>query len=249
MSLKIDYRENKCIDILKELSNKHSKEINIMTENMDIGDIHIADFMILERKTLNDAVASIKDGRYIEQKSRMLAYKRSSPNQIRLGYIIEGHYSYDPNLVISNVNNKSISGMIINSILRDNIDIWFTKDIKDTCHLIINLYTRITENPQKYIKDEGMNTNDQEYSAVQSIKVKKKDNYDPQYCLISQLNCIPGLSVKKSKDIIQHLKIKSLFELGDTLKKADNANSILANVPGIGKKLSATIINYVIPNM
>ena len=62
-----------------------------------VGDIWIGDMsgnllqeggVILERKSLTDLEASIIDGRYEEQRGRMLAY--ASEQKVAIGYVIEG---------------------------------------------------------------------------------------------------------------------------------------------------------------
>ena len=62
-----------------------------------VGDIWIGDMsgnllqeggVILERKSLNDLEASIIDGRYEEQRGRMLAY--ANEQKVAVGYVIEG---------------------------------------------------------------------------------------------------------------------------------------------------------------
>ena len=74
--IKIDYREKKLIPIIQSLNNDYNFNINIEVENLPIGDIIIYDKrgnekLIIERKTLNDLAASIRDGRYSEQSFRL----------------------------------------------------------------------------------------------------------------------------------------------------------------------------------
>jgi ERCC4-type nuclease len=62
-----------------------------------VGDIWIGDMsgnllqeggVVLERKSLNDLEASVIDGRYEEQRGRMLAY--ANEQKVAIGYVIEG---------------------------------------------------------------------------------------------------------------------------------------------------------------
>jgi len=73
MIIKIDTRE--CA-LLQQINNQISfvpifKSIEVKTETLPIGDIIIndgtEDKLIIERKTINDLLSSIKDGRYEEQ--------------------------------------------------------------------------------------------------------------------------------------------------------------------------------------
>ena len=98
MKLVIDYREKSLKDLFDSNEDTSSQ---IFYENLDIGDVHLAynstDLnapliqVILERKTLNDLACSIKDGRYREQKMRLLKYREDNPH-IKILYILEGHY-------------------------------------------------------------------------------------------------------------------------------------------------------------
>jgi ERCC4-type nuclease len=67
------------------------KQIKIVTENLPIGDFIIADEneekIIIERKTVADLLASIKDGRYEEQSYRLSGLKQHNHNIV---YLIEG---------------------------------------------------------------------------------------------------------------------------------------------------------------
>ena len=87
MPLFIDYREK----LLLRLSPT-SKEFA-----PDVGDVWIGDLsgivlqaggVILERKTGADLEASIMDGRYKEQRGRLLAY--ANQHKVAVGYVIEG---------------------------------------------------------------------------------------------------------------------------------------------------------------
>ena len=77
-----------------------------MRDNLDVGDFHIyknnkdlPDF-IIERKSINDLLSSIKDGRYNEQSFRLNNFPIHNHN---IYYLIEGSIEY-----IKNEQNKKI---------------------------------------------------------------------------------------------------------------------------------------------
>jgi len=87
MPIWLDYRERGLIALAPTLP--------IITP--PVGDIWIGDMsgnllqeggVILERKSLTDLEASIIDGRYEEQRGRMLAY--ANEQKVAIGYVIEG---------------------------------------------------------------------------------------------------------------------------------------------------------------
>jgi ERCC4-type nuclease len=94
MIIKIDSRERELINLCKyylEISPLY-KNIQIVTENLPIGDIIICDDkqeerIVIERKSIRDLSASIKDGRYEEQSYRLNGLHHDNHNII---YLIEG---------------------------------------------------------------------------------------------------------------------------------------------------------------
>lgn len=264
MKLLIDYRENKFIDKNEKVQN------NVEIVNLDLGDFQFVDGentrikMIIERKTINDLAASIKDGRYLEQKNRLLSYRNNNPH-VKIAYILEGQYSFSPLFTASNMNNKTLSGSIINSMLRDNIHIWTVKNEEETKHILANLHQRFTTDASKYFPDDNgdkqINTNENNYNFAATsnffgAQAKKKENMNENLCLIIQLSCIPGLSHKKAQDIIDTLHIKSIFGLCILLKNEEEHNKnvqdkkskkdILKTVPGIGPKIIVNIKRYLL---
>ena len=113
ITLIIDTRENLLYNnIIERDLDVYKNHISIEKKNLELGDIEInVDFtnkFIFERKTLSDLNASIYDGRYKEQKHRLL----SSYSNNAITYIIEGddiHKSI-------NRNDKKISSSYFNII-------------------------------------------------------------------------------------------------------------------------------------
>jgi ERCC4-type nuclease len=96
MIIKIDVREP---DLLQQINHLTStipifKNLTIKSEALPIGDIIIADNskekLIIERKSVSDLLASIKDGRYEEQSYRLNGLEQHNHNII---YLIEGDVS------------------------------------------------------------------------------------------------------------------------------------------------------------
>ena len=96
MNIKIDVREVALIKIinanLEMISNY--KDLKLVQEQLPLGDIIINDglndLVIIERKSLSDLAASIKDGRYEEQSYRLNGLPHHNHNII---YLIEGDFA------------------------------------------------------------------------------------------------------------------------------------------------------------
>jgi ERCC4-type nuclease len=93
MLLKLDIREKRLIQLINTANTGYN--FTIKTENLALGDIIICDddeteLLLIERKSLADLAASIKDGRYSEQSYRLNSYSLHNHNII---YLIEGNLS------------------------------------------------------------------------------------------------------------------------------------------------------------
>ena len=72
-SLVIDNREGKIINLIKHLTTEYTVEqLHVGDFLIKIGD-STANTLVVERKSVNDLYQSINDGRYKEQKARLLA--------------------------------------------------------------------------------------------------------------------------------------------------------------------------------
>lgn len=227
MEIIIDNRENSLIKLLEE------NKIVFIKKNLEIGDIQFIEndkiIYILERKTINDLGASIKDGRYKEQKMRLLSNHNNN-----IYYIIEGNIDE-----CNTLNRKALLGSIINMSFRDNIKIISSNNIKDTYDIIIQIQKKY--NDGKFKKIETTQDN-----YISSIKTNKKENMNKELCNIIQLATIPGVSQNISKIIME--KYGSMSNLIEEYKKTDNL--LLADISlgkrKIGKVLSAKIYDYLI---
>ena len=77
MLIKVDNRETeliRCIKYVLEISPMY-KELQVIIETLPLGDVILSkngiDMAVIERKSLRDLAASIKDGRYEEQSYRL----------------------------------------------------------------------------------------------------------------------------------------------------------------------------------
>ena len=93
MIIKVDVREQDLLNHINHLVANIPifKNCIIKSETLPIGDVIIAneteDILIIERKSVNDLLASIKDGRYEEQSYRLNGLNHHNHNVI---YLIEG---------------------------------------------------------------------------------------------------------------------------------------------------------------
>ena len=196
--------------------------------------IVIIHLYIYERKTNSDLIASIKDGRYKEQKLRLMASGANS-----LNYIIEG----DMITSLKNKNNqKMVSGAYIHSIYRDKINVIFTSDLEDTSTFLLLMASKIIDKPEYFI---GINNNDSHnYIDYCKIKTEKNKNIDKNTCSLLQLSQIPSISKEIAKNISN--KYPSLVSLISALNESEDKIGLLMKIDKIGKTKAATIIEYLL---
>ncbi len=234
----VDSRETKLFSLLTERDlDIYKDNISIQKEQLELGDIHIIFneiTYIYERKTVNDLLSSIKDGRYKEQKNRLLA------NSFNNNYIIEG------DTITSNKNfknQKTLTSVYLNSIYRDKINVFFTTNIDDTATFLLLLVSKIIEKPENYLNEN--NKISQDYIDVCKIKSQKNKNIDKDTCYLLQLSQIPNISkeiAKKIKEIYPTMSslIKALEEQPDEKSKI----SLLTKIDKIGNQKATLIIDY-----
>jgi crossover junction endonuclease MUS81 len=250
----VDTRENALYDdIIDRDLDIYKDKISIVKETICIGDIHIKfneNLYIFERKTIRDLISSIHDGRYREQKARML----STYNQKYLSYIIE-----EDDIISSKVyskNKSTIQGAYINTLFRDNIRILFTKNISETVTLILSIAIKMIDNPKKFISSSNNAnteistassmsqsfTDTSSYTDFIKLKKKKIDNIDVNTCYIMQLSQIPHISNVIAKNISKIYP--NMIELITKLNDCEDKNKELCKIDGVGKEKASIIIKY-----
>jgi len=238
----IDARETSIYnDIIERDLDNYKERVQINSENLLLGDIHITYeniTHIFERKTLQDLQASILDGRYKEQKARLL----STTPQKYITYIIEGDNILSPN---SYSKNKSmIQSAYLHTLFRDNIRILYTKNIEETTTLILLISTKILDRPEKFLYEEY--TADKCYTDFVKLKKKKIDNIDSKSCFIMQMSQIPLISNIIAKNIYaKYTSMGNLVKSLDVFETTELKVKELCKLDGIGKEKALSIIKNI----
>ena len=209
--IKFDNREKELIKILQE------KGYDMILENLDLGDIQFLDWttknimIIIERKTLSDLSSSIKDGRYKEQKERLIHSLRKDVRKIVL---IEGTNFEDFSLPL-----KTLNSVIINTMIRDNIHIHISKNKEETIEFIENIILNI---PRYYedLKKEIINGETKTFNNEFNCKTSKKENLTVNICFRNMLSQIPGVSTTMASVYVEKYKNMENFILN--LKEQTN---------------------------
>lgn len=230
--IEVDYREKKFI----ELTKKYKQLDNIIyVKNLNIGDIIIYNEnnrIIIERKTETDLISSIKDGRYKEQKIRLL---NENNNNTIIIYIIEGNSVSNGN---NNINSSMFHGSLISMVFRDNINILRTFNINETVILILKIWDRLCKKKEDFFNEELKCS--QLNNEIKIIKINQSSIDDK----IGLKNTCE--SDEKKNENIKNVNLEYLECIKTEKKKNMNPNIwnciALSSIPRVSKHISLRII-------
>lgn len=224
----------------------HFEAINVKAqiESLELGDIQIRSgdiLFVFERKTMADLAASIKDGRYREQKARLLS--NVLPHHIT--YLIEDATTVRQSHSGHGITDAVYRGMFLNTMYRDGIHVVFTSSVADTAQWVIDLAQRIEKDGGKWMNGSAINgINGSSYIDCLKAKRRKIENIDTMVCFQLQLCQIPGISTTIAKSLSE--RFKNMREFLNALQaSADESRlSLLTSTPSVGAKKAETILRY-----
>lgn len=223
ITFKIDAREHKLKDILMQSIDCEEclAFLSVECDNLYCGDFIVEidniPIVVIERKTLSDLVSSIKDKRYISQKVKLKdTYSNSS-----IVYLIEGPFDYNPSvpLYIEGMEKYSVISSIINTQVRDRINVVNTENLEETFDFLVALLIRICKNPTKYKESCG---NGIEVKKEDLIKKQKINNKQDMFFF--QLTQVPGISAKTAEAFVA--KYNNMMEFYKTFTNMNNEEKL-----------------------
>lgn len=237
MSLFVDNREQKLIPLL-------SDETGFCSKQLELGDVIIDcenHKIIIERKTISDFNASLKDGRYRNQKLRLLEWKGIDEG-IRKDviYILEEKYGDN--------KDRSYWGAIVNANLRDGIFVIQTDSLIRTAEIIKDIKKKVEE--KKFTSLDGTK------EMIHLEGLSKGDYNTPQNCYLGQLAIIPGVSKNTAKKLtglfpnmknfIEVIEINLTNDDVHPRKRLQFLSDIDLNGRRLGDKLAEKICEYLL---
>ncbi len=241
MEVLLDTRENELIEYFKDKKLLHK------VENLDVGDYQVRNngeiMIIVERKSLKDLSASIKDGRYKEQKLRLSA---TGLNHHNIVFLIEGNFNYYKGKWY--LPKSTLLSSILNTLFRDGFSVLRTQSFSETCEYLEKITKTSISKPENIVYKKI----NQDYNST--IQVKKKLNMTPEVCFYNQLITIPKISKLMAKYLVD--KHGSMIELCKYYESIDEekrklliADEKISTTTGklrkIGKVASTSMYNYI----
>ena len=272
MIIKIDTREQ---DLLTKCQNTITAvpkfaDIKLISQTLPLGDIIINDgtndSIIIERKTLTDLAASIKDGRYEEQSYRLNGLNHHNHNIV---YLIEGDINRF-NTFKERIDKQTLYSAMFSINYFKGFSIMRSNNLEETAMIVCNMAYKlvgglkagktgfynnnltntipndISSGDQNNNADDTKEPTEKDYCTV--IKKVKKDNITTENIGEIMLCQIPGVSSASALAILAQFKtlpnlIKSIQEDETCLNNVSTTDSNGKNRK-ISKTAIATIIKF-----
>lgn len=240
MNIHIDVREHELIEqIKKTISNTLTyQHLNVIIETLPLGDAIIEmnglEKVIIERKSIHDLAASIKDGRYEEQSYRLSGCEIHNHN---IFYVIEGDLKYI-NKFRQRMDEKTLYSAIFSLSYYKGFSVIRTFTLEETSMFLCNTANKIRKcelegkrpyysnniGTNKTTSDTTRDTTSDIHSVTTSltttplindeinipyvnvIKKVKKENITPENIGEIMLCQIPGISSVTAIAVMAHFK-------------------------------------------
>ena len=247
MKIILDDREQQLYHLVNEKNDSLDLKLTIEKKTLPLGDIVFVDdnekeIVIVERKSLSDLVASIKDGRYEEQSYRLI--HSSGLYRHHIIYLIEGGMSQ----ILNPIEKKMIYSSMLSLQLYKGFSIMKTTSMIETAEWIIYSANKLSSmvkkghelwSPESAIIEQVPSN----YCSV--VKKTKKDNVTPENIGEIILCQIPGISSVSAITIMK--EFKTISNLIDKVKEDPFClNGIMCETKGKQRKLGKNVIQNIV---
>jgi ERCC4-type nuclease len=196
--LVVDYREAELIECLKQRGIPHT------VAPLPVGDIWIgipypveetkepgqSGGLVMERKRITDFEASFLDGRYREQRGRILSFCQPSHHQPI--YLLEGAWS----TLTGRITKKALIKLLNRLTLRYQVPILHTLSTQETAEWVECLVEQWKEDPASVKRTQEL------VKVSDGLHVQKKQNAsDPKAFLTACLAQCSGVSIKMADSL------------------------------------------------
>ena len=224
------------------------KDLELKIENLPLGDIILSDekeeYVIIERKSVNDLMASIKDGRYEEQSYRLNGLQNHANHNVI--YLIEGDVNRLNRFRDNRVDKLTLYSAIFSLNFTKGFSVIRTFSLEESaiflCNSAAKLRKILLENKKPYYPNNNnnclTNANNTDTNIIQEkseedtskdyinvVKKNKKENITPENIAEIMLTQIPGISTVTALAIMK--EFSSFSELLLALKEN---NECLKNI-------------------
>ncbi len=211
---------------------------------LDVGDFMIqADdgnpLLVAERKSHADFAASNSDGRYREQRARLMAVRGSG---VAVLYVLEGSWSPNGSLTYcgGRTTEELLQRLTTRLILRYGMPVLASASIAETARWCDVLLAQLTADSTVFQPEDGLAaaTTAAMTSFTAALNTVKKGNKTPTGTALAMLSAIPGLGEKRVAALLAEKTIAELCTM-----TAAQLSALVVGGKRIGDKLAETIVS------
>jgi ERCC4-type nuclease len=181
---------------------------------LDVGDVRISvqegeewkEVVVLERKAAEDLGSSQRDGRYREQRARLLAKRGAG---VLIGYVVEVP-PWSPTLTRTWCQGRFTEVHLQTAItrlqLRYGIPVFQAQGPKETLQWIRRIVAQLCEDPTVFQTGILQDASHVAAAYTEAIHVKKAANMDAGRTLATVLRTLPGVGITAADAIVRHTK-------------------------------------------
>ena len=245
MIIKVDNREQELLTQINQLVLCISafKQIKIETANLPIGDVIISDEkedkIIIERKCLNDLLASIKDGRYEEQSYRLNGLNHHNHN---IYYLIEGDINKLNRFKDTKVEKLTLYSAMFSLNYFKGFSTMRTLSVEESAIFICNTANKLSKS-----EISGKTPYYENHKMVTTNKSELESEFDESKIDESKLETQEGGEPSSDKDYISVVKkVKK-----ENITPENIAEIMLCQIPGISSVTAIAIMDKfkTLPNL
>ena len=207
---------------------------------LDIGDIVFRrgeDLVILERKTVEDLAASQKDGRYREQRARLLAKKGTG---VAIGYVLEAPvWSSSLSRSWGGFKEVHLQTAVVRLQMRYGLAVYMAADLRETVMWIRRIAGALVADPTVFKTGIAETPTAVAAAYTEALHVKKAANMSSDRVLATLLRTVPGVGTTAADAIVAHVGAKG-FPGFYEMTEEDLANLSLGKRK-LGKALAHTL--------
>ena len=219
--LEVDHRERGLIRVLSEKGAPHCVSSLAVGDVLCIYDDRPCGW-VLERKRADDFAASLVDGRWREQTSRLLA----TGHQVL--FCIEGDLRFIDGMY------APMLAALTSANLRVSSRCFRTMDVEETANLVVHLAKKLqTYQPVAVVS-----------SGLRAPQTKRQRACEADIVFARQLMCIPSVSERIATCLVQHFG--NLEALQDALRDASNFPRVRIGKTCLGKARIAKLERHLL---
>jgi len=211
MALIVDVRERSLCAALTQIGTPFT------TAGLEVGDalfqtVEGQPLLVVERKTLHDYAASNEDGRYREQRARLMAARGGGSAAL---YILEGSF---PNFIgTTRTSQEQLKRLTTRLVLRYGMPVLQTTDCTDTARWLTTMLAQLTADTSVFQPEGGLATATAAAMShmTAALSLTKKANRDAGSVATGMLGAVPGLGPKRVEALLAEHSIADLVAAAD----------------------------------